>query len=292
MNGWSSSSDYEFISALHERLNPDLFQLMDQYSHLRPDDFSGQGGRCWVYREGGEKLGYAVAREDGDVPGMCFEEVWCPSGGLADLNVVEWDSVDLKRLEATERLLGQSWSGTGRTYLRASTENSFSALLARLYRYPLVDTLLLSTRRPARMEVQPLSRGYAIRPYRSGDERAYDILCRKCFNERLGPLVFRRWVRQPGTRAYSATFGRHVVGQVTADVRRGGTIGDFNLAVASAHRGKGLGSALLAAAMSHYLASGVRTVVADHWAANSRALTFYRRHGFEMRRSYNYLLVS
>lgn len=70
-------------------------------------------------------------------------------------------------------------------------------------------------------------------------------------------------------------------GQYDQDVRRGLV---QNIYVAPSHRGRGIGSTLLAAAEARLDEGGVEAVALDVLADNEAALRFYRRHGYAAHR--------
>ncbi len=66
--GWEPTQDWSALLRLHRKWNPGLYELADQYSHLRPSDLISKGFRGWVYRQNAQSLGYALARIGTSVP--------------------------------------------------------------------------------------------------------------------------------------------------------------------------------------------------------------------------------
>lgn len=287
---WESTRDLPLIVDLHRAHNPGLFDLAGQYSNLHRRDLSGPGHRCYIYRTDGGVEGFAVARLARWA--VFFEEMWCPGHGTADMNVVGWDPRDIGLLSEAHGLMHtQGKSADRRVLFRVPTDNTFGLLLAKRFELPLENSLLLATREPGAIFSEALPPGHGVRPYRPGDEVAYAAIHNECFNEYLGTYAFRRWATKGTCEAFSAAVPGRVVGFTIAEVRRGGRIGDFNLAVAQGHCHRGFGTALLAAALASLRDRGVEKVVADHWALNGPAVAFYRCHGFKVERAYYYFRV-
>lgn len=288
---WESTRDVRLIAELHRAHNPGLFDLGGQYSHLRPRDLSPSRYRCWIHRSGGRTAGFAVSRVTAKV--VFFEELWCQGRGMADMNVVGWDPGDTARLAGAHALV----RGVGRSegkgaLLRVTDENTFGLLLAKRYELPLENSLLLATRNPGTLSPVGLAPGYAVRPFQPGDEGAFAAIHNRCFNQDESVSAFRQWVAKGACEPFSVTARGRVVGFIIAEVRRGGGIGDFNLAIDEGHRHRGLGTALLGAALDSFGDRGVEKVVADHWALNGPAVAFYRRHGFSLERAYHYFRLA
>lgn len=283
---WRSTRDLRLILRLHRAHNPGLYELADQYSHLRPDDLSAPRFQCWTYRRGARIAGFAITEVQGREAAV--QELWCEADGLADLRVRRISDLERERLRDAARLLRRVGSPAHGLLVRSASDNPFGALLASRYRMPLATSLILATRRPWAMPPPPLSRGYAVRRFVEGDEGSYAEIHEACFQEATTPDEFLRWASSPQCEAFSATFRGSVVGLFIAEVRRGGSIGDFNLAVHEDHRRRGLATALLSAGLRSFRRRGVRKVVADHWATNAPAVTFYRKHGFRPERVYHF----
>ncbi len=289
-DGWRPTRDSNLILRLHRSRHRGLYELAGQYSHVRPGDLPPDRYSFWLHLTGGRVSGFAIATWTREAT-VCLE-LWCDCRGFAGETEVRWTRSDLQRLRDAYQLLRASGRRRHReVLLRTTVDNPFALLLARRYSLRPENSLLLATRRPGPLRVEPPAEGYRIRPYRPGDEGAYRSIHNASFREELSAEVFRRWVNSPRCKSFSATFRDHVVGFIIAEVRRGRKIGDFNLAVDELHRGRGLGTALLSAGLVSLHTRGVQRVVADHWAANSPAVSFYQKHGFIVEKTYHVLRV-
>ncbi len=262
--GWKPTQDWSALLRLHRKWNPGLYELADQYSHLRSSDLISKDFRGGVYRQNAQPLGYALAQIGASVP--VFYEIWCECVGIPSWRG-DWQSDDKGRLEDSYALLSSTAEeGGGRLIVRVPRDNAFGLLLVRWLRMQYKNTFLLATRRPGSLRVSSLPEEYAIRPYVASDGAAFHKIHLASFQEDLGVEAFARWASSPSSEAFAATFHGRVVGFAIAEVRRGGKIGDLNLAVKAGHHRQGLGTALLDRAMRSFEARGVETVVADHWA--------------------------
>jgi ribosomal protein S18 acetylase RimI-like enzyme len=221
-----------------------------------------------------------------------FHELWCAVKGQADFAVQRWDAADVERLQNARALLERVGRRTRkRVLLRVAEDNSFGLLLTKRYALPLENALLLAATDVHAIRAKPLLNGYVVRPYRPGDEARYAAIHTACFNQEADAGGMAEWATSPHCEAFSAAFRGRPVGLFIAEARRGGRLGDFNLAVGEGHRGRGLGTALLATGMRSFRRRGVARVIADHWATNAQAVAFYRKHGFCAERVYNFFLA-
>ncbi len=102
------------------------------------------------------------------------------------------------------------------------------------------------------------------------------------------PDEYRKWATSPNCRTTLAFLDRKVVGFFIAERRPYKKYGDFNVAVDPSFHGRGLGSALLQKGLNDLYDMGVRTAIADFLLLNARAQSLYRKHGFQIVRTYNY----
>lgn len=99
---------------------------------------------------------------------------------------------------------------------------------------------------------------------------------------------YERWLREPGAFGLLAEVEGEAVGYAVARLHEDrGTSWDFGaprgeletLAVLAAHRGGGIGTALLAEVRRRLSASGARTMTIGVISTNASALRFYERRG-------------
>lgn len=76
-----------------------------------------------------------------------------------------------------------------------------------------------------------------------------------------------------------AVAGDAVVGSIHVDASRHG-FGEIGMAVAREWRGRGVGSALLAAAIADARARGLHKLILSVFPHNAAAIALYRKHGF------------
>ena len=76
-----------------------------------------------------------------------------------------------------------------------------------------------------------------------------------------------------------AVAGAEVVGSVHVEASRHG-FGDLGMAVARDWRGRGVGSALLAAAIDWARGRGLHKLILSVWPHNNAAIALYRKYGF------------
>ncbi|HEY3333781.1 MAG TPA: GNAT family N-acetyltransferase [Candidatus Limnocylindrales bacterium] len=142
----------------------------------------------------------------------------------------------------------------------------------------------------------PVPAGYAARPFdRTRDAETWPDAFNEAFAAhptplRLDPLDLRRWLGEPGFRDDDTILledsAGEIAGFVSTDPRYrpdGSLIGRAELwaiGVAPAHRGRGLGRALLAIGIGWLRALGVETVTLSVSARNPTALALYQRAGF------------
>ncbi len=285
---WRPTRDIVLVVRLQRRWNAGFYELADQYSLLRDDDIPASRYRAWIHRSKGRIDGFALVSRAQDK--VVIQELWCESTGRADWNVKHTDLEDIRRLDEAWELVRWIQARAGvPTYVRIPSDNAFGRLLAIRFRLPLETSFLLSTRSPGRLEIPRPGGGYGVRPYAKGDEAAFTMIHNRCFGASLTVDEMRDWANGPRHESFAATAkdGR-VVGLLIAEVRRGGKIGDFNIAIEEGHRGKGLGTMLLAQGMRYFLNKRVETVVADYWATNAPAVIFYAKHGFRLARAYDF----
>ncbi|MCI4351985.1 MAG: GNAT family N-acetyltransferase [Thermoplasmata archaeon] len=220
---------------------------------------------------------------------LCLLELWCRCTGLADRTVRSSLPRDERLLNTTRTWIRDVRARAARPVIvRVESDNPFGTLLANRFGWSLATVLLLATR-PTRgfPPVSPPA-GYRLRRYELGDARAFAQIHRDAFQQIVPAGAYHRWAQQPNCETFSATRNGEVVGLMIAELRRGGELGDFNLAVATEHRGRGLGPALLAVGVGSLRRRGARRVVADYWATNGPAVSLYRRYDFHIERAYSY----
>ena len=121
---------------------------------------------------------------------------------------------------------------------------------------------------------------FAVRHYQPCDGEAVFEICRQS-------LSAAQWSKESYDQAHSsgqilltAELNGQVCGFLVARI-----IGDeaeiLNMAVDKMHRRNGVGSSLLAAAISAAQAQNAKNIYLEVRESNSEAICFYRQHGFE-----------
>ena len=286
-DAWKACRDRALVVRLHCATNPGLYELLGQYSRLRPADLDRRPVQTWVHRSGSSTDGYAIGLTS---PGeFCLLALQCRCSGLADRTVRPWQPHDERLLSVTRAWIRRLSVRAARPVIvRVESDNPFGTLLAKRFGWPLETVLLLATRTTQGFPPFPAPAGYRLRRYQVGDERAFVRIHREAFHHEVSAVVYRRWAEQPSCETFSAIRDSEVVGLMIAELRRGGELGDFNLAVSAEHRNRGLGPALLAAGVRSLRRRGARTVVADHWSTNAPAVALYRKYGFRIEQAYSY----
>ena len=138
--------------------------------------------------------------------------------------------------------------------------------------------------------MMPLGAGVIVRRARPGDAAQVLALVDQLGytpDERKYDEIFAQVVRHPEAAVFVATLGLRVVGYLALShrpqIRLGGLIGIIDeLAVDENHRGEGVGSALLKAALQHARGLGCRRVDV-HTARDRESYRrhFYVSHGFQ-----------
>jgi RimJ/RimL family protein N-acetyltransferase len=126
---------------------------------------------------------------------------------------------------------------------------------------------------------------FEIRPARDEDRRPLAILFAAVADERDGiatepPIDVEAWSaewRLEGT--FVAVAGTEVVGSLNVELSRFG-FGEIGMAVARAWRGRGVGSALLAAAIEWARERGLHKLSLNVFPHNAAAIALYRKFGF------------
>jgi L-amino acid N-acyltransferase YncA len=128
---------------------------------------------------------------------------------------------------------------------------------------------------------------FEIRPAQAADARAMAELFAAVAGERDGiatepPVdIEERAARFAGNAAGSivAVAGDRVIGLVHVDVSRHG-FGEFAMLVDRGWRGRGVGSALVAAAVESARGQRLHKLCLEVFAHNSAAIALYRKYGF------------
>ncbi len=128
---------------------------------------------------------------------------------------------------------------------------------------------------------------FTVRPARGGDARAMAELMAAVAEERDGiatepPVdIEQRAVQFAGSAAGSlvAVAGGQIIGMLHIEVSRHG-FGELGMLVDGGWRGRGVGSALLLAAVGWARDQGLHKLCLEVFAHNTAAIALYRKSGF------------
>jgi [ribosomal protein S18]-alanine N-acetyltransferase len=119
-----------------------------------------------------------------------------------------------------------------------------------------------------------------VRPYQPGDSQAVFEICRQSPQAAQWPKEGYEQAHSSGQIILVAELNGQVCGFMIARI-----IADeaeiLNTAVDPAQRRKGIGTALLSAAISSTHAHNAKSIYLEVRESNSAAISFYRQHGFE-----------
>jgi ribosomal-protein-alanine N-acetyltransferase len=121
---------------------------------------------------------------------------------------------------------------------------------------------------------------FKVRPYQPGDGKAVSEICRQSPQAAQWPEESYEETHASGRIVLVAETESQICGFLVAQI-----VGDeaeiLNMAVESAHRRKGVGGALLSAAICAAHGRNVRNIYLEVRESNSPAVSLYAQHGFE-----------
>jgi [ribosomal protein S18]-alanine N-acetyltransferase len=121
---------------------------------------------------------------------------------------------------------------------------------------------------------------FKIRPYRSGDSEAVSEICRRSPQAAQWPKKSYEQALSSGQIVLIAELKGQIRGFLVARIA-GDEAEILNTAVDPANRRKGIGTALLEAAITAGQAHKVKGIYLEVRESNFPAISFYRQHGFE-----------
>jgi len=121
---------------------------------------------------------------------------------------------------------------------------------------------------------------FKVRPFRPADTEAVSEICRHSPEAAQWPKESYEQAHSSGQIVLIVEINGQICGFLIARVT-GDEAEILNMAVDTAHRRKGIGSALLSATISAARAQSAKNIYLEVRESNSAATSFYRRHGFE-----------
>jgi ribosomal protein S18 acetylase RimI-like enzyme len=167
--------------------------------------------------------------------------------------------------------------------LRGDETNAAVLGLAQRFGFALSNALVVAS--GGASDASPPS-GYAVRRARPDEARHIARLHEETLHARARTKDLEAIWKSGDARVFIAERDRYGVGFVLAQVRDG--VGRWTVGVRDAHRGRGLGSALVHAALQFFASRGVAPIT-TYWAVDTAAARFARVLGAKTERTYLYL---
>jgi len=289
---WIESSDLGSAIELCEKFNRGkLYEIFGEYAELSSKALEERGARCWLCYEGDKLSGFALLRhvELGMAGFNVLEEMWAPFDGLFG-DTLQMTAMDRRRIQAFKskvmRRAGEP------LLMRGSIENHFAHGVARGLSLAWFNGLVLGERKLQEKQGKlKVPSGYDIRGFIPGDELFFSKLHLEVYSEEFSSKVFRSWATADHCRCTVATHSGNPVGFIIAEKRPYKSIGDFYLAVSPSHHRRGVGGALLDAAIYASYEMGIRRMIADYRTMNGATHALYEGRDFKPVRVYNYFRI-
>ena len=283
-SGWVPTRDLTALADLCLQWNKGRFyEILWEYT-LTPATLQERNARGWLYYEDDRPAGFALGRWHELRRWWHFEELWGPCEGSSELPTRTGEQ-DQWRARQFQRLLRQL---KRRILIRAAVDNPFGNVIAREVGAQWCGGYLLATRRLSRKVTVGGPAGFKLRRFRKGDEKDMSRIHHAAFHIRHPPREYLEWATSPKCRTTLVLLQGAAVGFLTAEKRRDGRYGDFNIAVDPKFHTRGLGSALMERGLNDLIEMGCETAVADYWLQNAKVQALNRKYGFRIVRAYNY----
>ncbi len=170
-----------------------------------------------------------------------------------------------------------------RLTIRGDEGNALVLALAQRFGFTFSNALVVASGGAA--EVPPPD-GYSIRRARPDEVKHIARLHEETLHTRARSKDLEAVLKAGDARVFIAERDRYGVGFVLAQVRDG--VGRWTVGVRDAHRGRGLGSALVRPALQ-FFASRAVPAITTYWAVDAGAAAFARALGARTERAYLYL---
>lgn len=215
---------------------------------------------------------------------MLVEEVLiaAPVGGRGgDAEAKTRDSV----LNAVHDFLVKRFHGEHQDLLtlRCAETNAEVLNLVRRYDFTFANALVVAT--GAAQKEARLPAGYTVRRAGQTDSQPVARLQEETLNVAALPDVLNRLWKQADTRVFLAEREKFPVGFLIAQVKDG--VGRWTIGVREAHRGRGLGTALVQEALQFFSANHF-TPMTTYWALDPQSAGFVRSLNARTERTYLY----
>ena len=170
-----------------------------------------------------------------------------------------------------------------RLTLRGDESNAVVLALAQRFGFTFSNALVVASGGDS---TAPAPDGYAVRRARPDEARHIARLHEETLHARARTKDLEAMWKSGDARVFIAERDRYGVGFVLAQVRDG--VGRWTVGVRDAHRGRGLGSALVHQALQFFAFRKVSPIT-TYWAVDAAAARFARALGAKTERTYLYL---
>lgn len=167
--------------------------------------------------------------------------------------------------------------------LRCAETNAAGLTLVRRHDFTFANALVVAAGAVRREARTP--EGYALRRATTADSRAVARLHEEALNVRVRPEDLETLWKHAETRVFLAEREQFPVGLALAQAKDG--VGRWTAGVREAHRGKGVGMALVQEALQFFHAKKLQPIT-TYWALDMQAARFLSSLGGKTERTYLY----
>jgi len=167
--------------------------------------------------------------------------------------------------------------------MRGDESNAVVLALARRFGFVFSNALVVAT---GGTSTAAPPEGYGIRRARPDEARHISRLYEETLDAPARPTNLEALWKGGDARVFIAERERYAVGFILAQVRDG--VGRWTVGVRDAHRGRGIGSALVHEALRFFASKGV-TPLTTYWAVDAAAASFAGALGARTERTFLYL---
>lgn len=168
--------------------------------------------------------------------------------------------------------------------IRTSETNALGLAVVRLFEFTFMNALIVGTV-PAGPRPGAAPDGYVIRRAAREDEPELERLYQDCFPAPHSASDLGLTLQRPHTRAFVAERDHYRVGLALVEMKD--RVGQWVVGVRSAHRRKGVGTALASTALQFVHAKKL-VALTTYWVLDSAAAQFARSQGCVTERAYLY----
>ena len=286
---WARSADLALVARLCEKWNAErLYEVFWEYARLNARVLRQRGASSWLCFEDQRLSGFALGR--GVEGAFVLEEAWAPFegtfGGSTAISGRDQARADAFRLQVLAGIKERP------LLMRGAIDNHFVHGIARTLKLPWFNGLVLAERALSTAKAVTVPPGFALRPFKFGDEEFFSSLYSEVYQEQVSHKAFKDWAKKQSCRTIVATrVTGSFVGFIIAEKRHYGSVGDFAIAVTPRFQRMGVGGALLDAGLNALRELGATRAIADYRTSNGATHALYGGRGFKPVRVYNFFSV-